>query len=161
MAFKRQSNFSFSSLSHLSSRNNTDFFPLLIEQKPLNPLQQDSPVPSLPCKQTSQQPTPGPSGTRWSEELFREPFQTKEPPIPGPILSSQPPGTIRLLSQNLRWLLHNQRRNILVSPNFTFLTLLKFSSPLLQPSPAFPATPCSIININDMPVGSPLPLLLP
>ncbi|MBW0590640.1 hypothetical protein O181_130355 [Austropuccinia psidii MF-1] len=31
---------------------------------------QDSPVPSLPCKQTLRQPTPGPSGTQWSEELF-------------------------------------------------------------------------------------------
>ncbi|MBW0541780.1 hypothetical protein O181_081495, partial [Austropuccinia psidii MF-1] len=30
-----------------------------------------SPVPSLPFEQTLRQPTPGPSGTRWSEELFR------------------------------------------------------------------------------------------
>ncbi|MBW0578877.1 hypothetical protein O181_118592, partial [Austropuccinia psidii MF-1] len=50
-----------------------------------------SPVPSLPRKQTPRQPTPGPSGTRWSEELFREPSRTKEPPIPGPSPSSQPP----------------------------------------------------------------------
>ncbi|MBW0537047.1 hypothetical protein O181_076762 [Austropuccinia psidii MF-1] len=51
---------------------------------------QDSLVPSFPCKQTPRKPTPGPSGTRWSEELFREPSQTKEPPIPGPSPSSQP-----------------------------------------------------------------------
>ncbi|MBW0557423.1 hypothetical protein O181_097138, partial [Austropuccinia psidii MF-1] len=63
--------FSFSSLSHFSSRNNTDFFPLLIEQNPQNPPRQDSPIPSLPREQTPWQPTPGPSGTRWSEELFR------------------------------------------------------------------------------------------
>ncbi|MBW0561716.1 hypothetical protein O181_101431 [Austropuccinia psidii MF-1] len=38
--------------------------------KPRNPPQQDSPVPSLPHKQLPWQPTPGPSGTQWSEELF-------------------------------------------------------------------------------------------
>ncbi|MBW0581159.1 hypothetical protein O181_120874, partial [Austropuccinia psidii MF-1] len=70
MAFKRQRKFSFSSLSHFSSRNNTDFFPLLIEKNPPNPPRKDSPVPSLPCEQTLQQTTPGPSGTQWSEELF-------------------------------------------------------------------------------------------
>ncbi|MBW0591009.1 hypothetical protein O181_130724 [Austropuccinia psidii MF-1] len=37
MGFKCQSKLSFSSLSHFSSRNNTDFFPLLIEQNPPNP----------------------------------------------------------------------------------------------------------------------------
>ncbi|MBW0579547.1 hypothetical protein O181_119262, partial [Austropuccinia psidii MF-1] len=47
-------------------------------------------TPNLPCKQTPRQPTPGPSGTQWSEELFCEPSQTKEPPIPGPSPSSQP-----------------------------------------------------------------------
>ncbi|MBW0527084.1 hypothetical protein O181_066799 [Austropuccinia psidii MF-1] len=61
-------------------------------QKPiqLNPLKQDSPVPSLPCEQTLRQPIPGPSGTQWSEDLFREPSQTDEPPIPGPSPSSKP-----------------------------------------------------------------------
>ncbi|MBW0542859.1 hypothetical protein O181_082574, partial [Austropuccinia psidii MF-1] len=38
-----------------------------VKQNPPNPPRQDSPVPSLPRKQT----TPGQSGTRWSEELFR------------------------------------------------------------------------------------------
>ncbi|MBW0580259.1 hypothetical protein O181_119974, partial [Austropuccinia psidii MF-1] len=41
------------------------------KNKPPKSPRQDSPVPSLPRKQTPQQPTPGPSGTRWSEELFR------------------------------------------------------------------------------------------
>ncbi|MBW0576674.1 hypothetical protein O181_116389 [Austropuccinia psidii MF-1] len=54
MGIKRQSKFSF------SSRNNTDFFPLLIEQNPPKPPRQDSPVPSLPREQTPRQPTPGP-----------------------------------------------------------------------------------------------------
>ncbi|MBW0565605.1 hypothetical protein O181_105320 [Austropuccinia psidii MF-1] len=88
MGFKCQSKFSFSSLSHFSSRNNTDFFPLLMERNPPDPPRQDSPIPSLPRKQTLRQPTPGPSGTRWSEELFRE------PPIPGPSPSSQPPDDV-------------------------------------------------------------------
>ncbi|MBW0479340.1 hypothetical protein O181_019055 [Austropuccinia psidii MF-1] len=47
-------------------------------------------TPNFPCKQTPRQPTPGLSGTQWSEELFRKPYQTKEPPIPGPSPSSQP-----------------------------------------------------------------------
>ncbi|MBW0526779.1 hypothetical protein O181_066494 [Austropuccinia psidii MF-1] len=48
-------------------------------------------TPKLPCKQTPRQPTPGPSGTQWSEELFGKPSPTKEPPIPGLSPSSQPP----------------------------------------------------------------------
>ncbi|MBW0524722.1 hypothetical protein O181_064437 [Austropuccinia psidii MF-1] len=68
----------------------------------------------MPCEQTPWQPTPGPSGTQWSEDLFRskqqaipflsitfdtreltlppfvEPSQYNEPPIPGPSPSSQP-----------------------------------------------------------------------
>ncbi|MBW0553459.1 hypothetical protein O181_093174 [Austropuccinia psidii MF-1] len=45
----------------------------------------NSPVPSLPWVQTLRQPTAGPSGTQWSEELLRK------PPMPGPSPSSQPP----------------------------------------------------------------------
>ncbi|MBW0479953.1 hypothetical protein O181_019668 [Austropuccinia psidii MF-1] len=37
---------------------------------------------------------------------------------------------------------------------FTFFTLLGFSSPLLCPSPACLATPSSIIIINNTPIGS-------
>ncbi|MBW0557630.1 hypothetical protein O181_097345 [Austropuccinia psidii MF-1] len=84
-----------------------------MELNQLNPLQQDSPFLSLPHKQTPRQPTPGPSGTPWSEDLFRckqpkfhlistldssvltvppfvEPSQTEEPPIPGPSPYSKP-----------------------------------------------------------------------
>ncbi|MBW0575949.1 hypothetical protein O181_115664, partial [Austropuccinia psidii MF-1] len=48
-------------------------------------------TPNFPREQTPPQPTPGPSGTQWSEELFREPSRIKELPIPGPSPSSQPP----------------------------------------------------------------------
>ncbi|MBW0578932.1 hypothetical protein O181_118647, partial [Austropuccinia psidii MF-1] len=41
------------------------------KQNPPDPPRQNSPVPSLPCEQTPRQPTPGPSGTGWLEELFR------------------------------------------------------------------------------------------
>ncbi|MBW0591542.1 hypothetical protein O181_131257, partial [Austropuccinia psidii MF-1] len=90
MGFKRQSKLPFSSLSHFSSCNNTKFFPLLIEQNPPNPPQQDSPIPSLPGEQTPWQPTPSQSGTQWSEELFGKCSQTKDPLIPGLSPSSQP-----------------------------------------------------------------------
>ncbi|MBW0563611.1 hypothetical protein O181_103326 [Austropuccinia psidii MF-1] len=62
------------------------------ERKPnqLNPPQQDSPIPSFPCEQTLQQPTPGLSGTQWLEDLFCEPLQMDAPPIPGPSPSSKP-----------------------------------------------------------------------
>ncbi|MBW0533130.1 hypothetical protein O181_072845 [Austropuccinia psidii MF-1] len=65
--------------------------------------------------------------------------------------------TLQLMSQNQRWLQHNPWRNHLVGPNFTFLTLLNFSSPLLRPSPVCPATPRLIIIIDDTPIGSPTP----
>ncbi|MBW0557009.1 hypothetical protein O181_096724, partial [Austropuccinia psidii MF-1] len=42
-------------------------------------------------KKTPWQFTPGPSGTRWSEDLFCEASQHKEPPIPGLSQSSEPP----------------------------------------------------------------------
>ncbi|MBW0487844.1 hypothetical protein O181_027559 [Austropuccinia psidii MF-1] len=113
MGFKCQSKFYFSSLTHFSSRNHTDLFPLCIEPNQPNLQQQGSPIPSLPCKKTPRQPTPGPSGTQWSEDFFRhkqpefhlistfdsseltfppfvEPSQMDEPPIPGPSPSSKP-----------------------------------------------------------------------
>ncbi|MBW0582427.1 hypothetical protein O181_122142 [Austropuccinia psidii MF-1] len=103
----------FSFLTPFSSCNHTDLFPLCIEPNQPNPLRQESPVPSFPCKQTPQPLTPGPSGTQWSEDLFHskqpefhlistfdsseltvppfvEPSQTAEPPIPGPSPSSKP-----------------------------------------------------------------------
>ncbi|MBW0511917.1 hypothetical protein O181_051632 [Austropuccinia psidii MF-1] len=45
---------------------------------------------NVTCKQTPRQLTPGPSGTQWLEDLFRQPSQPDEPPIPGPSPSSKP-----------------------------------------------------------------------
>ncbi|MBW0529791.1 hypothetical protein O181_069506 [Austropuccinia psidii MF-1] len=70
MGIKCQRKFSFSSLTYFPSPNPTEFFPLHVEQNQPTPMQQDSPVPSLPCKQTPQQPAPGLSGTQWLEDLF-------------------------------------------------------------------------------------------
>ncbi|MBW0567999.1 hypothetical protein O181_107714, partial [Austropuccinia psidii MF-1] len=60
------------------------------KQNQPNPPRQDCPVPSLPCKKTPRQWMPGPSGTQWREDLFGEPSQTNEPPIPGPSPSPEP-----------------------------------------------------------------------
>ncbi|MBW0527452.1 hypothetical protein O181_067167 [Austropuccinia psidii MF-1] len=114
MGFKRQSKSPFSSLTHFSLCNHTEFLPLHIEQIQLNALQQGSPVPSLPRKPNPSQPTPGLSGTQWSEDLFfrkeqkivllistfesseltvlpfLEPSQPNEPPIPGLSKPSEP-----------------------------------------------------------------------
>ncbi|MBW0531183.1 hypothetical protein O181_070898 [Austropuccinia psidii MF-1] len=84
-----------------------------VKQNQPNTPQKDSPVPSLPHKQTLRQPIPGPSGTQWLEDLFRskqpkfhlistfgsseltvptfvQPSQMDEPPIPGLSPSSEP-----------------------------------------------------------------------
>ncbi|MBW0513256.1 hypothetical protein O181_052971 [Austropuccinia psidii MF-1] len=61
------------------------------KQNPPNPPQQNSPIPHIPCEQASWQPTPGPSGTQWLEDLSCEPSQHNEPPIPGLSPSSEPP----------------------------------------------------------------------
>ncbi|MBW0497195.1 hypothetical protein O181_036910 [Austropuccinia psidii MF-1] len=50
-----------------------------VKQNQQNPLQQDSPIPSLPCEKPLRQPTPG-----------LKPSQPNEPPIPGPGPSSKP-----------------------------------------------------------------------
>ncbi|MBW0529139.1 hypothetical protein O181_068854 [Austropuccinia psidii MF-1] len=125
MGFKCQSKFSFSSLIHFRSRNNTHFFPLRIERNPPNPPQQDSPVPGMPHKKTPWQPTPGLSGTQWSEDLSHKPSQHNEPPIPGPSPSSEPPEVALMQSTE---------------------------DPF-----ACPATPCSVIIIDNTPIGSPPP----
>ncbi|MBW0548576.1 hypothetical protein O181_088291 [Austropuccinia psidii MF-1] len=121
MGFERQTKFSFSSLIHFRSRNHTDFFPLFIEQKPPNPPQQDSPIPSMPCE-----PTPrGPD----------EPFQHNEPPIPGLSPLSEPPEDI-----------------LTCEPVPEVAPTQSTEDPF-----ACPATPHSVIIIENMPVGSPPP----
>ncbi|MBW0497493.1 hypothetical protein O181_037208 [Austropuccinia psidii MF-1] len=59
------------------------------KQNPPNLLQQDTCLPHIPRKQTVLQPTPGPIGTQWLEDLFCKPSQHNEPPIPGPSQSSK------------------------------------------------------------------------
>ncbi|MBW0568394.1 hypothetical protein O181_108109 [Austropuccinia psidii MF-1] len=75
-----------------------------LKQNPLNIPQKDSHVTHRPCQKTPRKPTPGPSGTRWSEYLFCskqpsfpfasseltfpafvEPSQYHEPPIRGQV----------------------------------------------------------------------------
>ncbi|MBW0503449.1 hypothetical protein O181_043164 [Austropuccinia psidii MF-1] len=103
---------------------------------PPNPPQQDTPVPRMPCKQSLRQETPGLSGTQWSEDLSRQPSQHNEPPIPGPSPSSEP---------------HEDLSAHEPEPEVARMHSLE------EPF-AGPATPCLVIIIKDMPVGSsPIP----
>ncbi|MBW0499735.1 hypothetical protein O181_039450 [Austropuccinia psidii MF-1] len=93
-------------------------------------------TPNLPREQTLWQPTPGPSGTQWSEELLR----AKEPPIPAPSPSSEPPEDIPTRE-----------------PEPEVALTQSTEEPF-----ACPATPRSIIIIDNTPLGSPpSPLLQP
>ncbi|MBW0517187.1 hypothetical protein O181_056902 [Austropuccinia psidii MF-1] len=83
---------------------------------------------------TSQQPTPGLSGTQWLEDLSREPSQRDEPPIPGPSPSSKPPEDIPTCETEPE-----------VAP------MQSTEDPF-----ACPATPHSVIIIDNTPIGSPL-----
>ncbi|MBW0570378.1 hypothetical protein O181_110093 [Austropuccinia psidii MF-1] len=136
-----------------------------MEQSPPNPPQQDSSNPCMPCKKTLRQPTPGLSVTQCSEDLFHgkpknipflistfdsselnlppfvEPSQHNEPPIPGLNQSSKS---------------HEDTSTCEPEPEVALTQSMK--DPF-----ACPATPCSIIIIDDIPVGSttPLPWFLP
>ncbi|MBW0520755.1 hypothetical protein O181_060470 [Austropuccinia psidii MF-1] len=100
-----------------------------------------SPVPSsidlstikcLTRKKTPRQPTPGPSGTQWLEDLFREPSQTDEPPIPGLSPSLEP---------------HEDA--LTREPEPEVAPTQSMEEPFACPTP-----PHSVITINDTPVGS-------
>ncbi|MBW0560922.1 hypothetical protein O181_100637 [Austropuccinia psidii MF-1] len=121
------------------SRNHTDFFPLHIKQNPPNPPQQHSPIQYMPCEKTPRQPMPGPSGTRWSKDLSCEPSQHNEPPIPAPSPSSKPPEDIATSEPEPE----------------------EGPTQSMEEPFACPATPCLVIIINDMPVGSPTPTPVP
>ncbi|MBW0462884.1 hypothetical protein O181_002599 [Austropuccinia psidii MF-1] len=58
--------------------------PVPSKQKQQNPQRKDSPIPSLPREQTLRQLTPGPSGTQWSEDLFRGYAHWIPPHVPPP-----------------------------------------------------------------------------
>ncbi|MBW0499662.1 hypothetical protein O181_039377 [Austropuccinia psidii MF-1] len=102
-----------------------------------NKTHQIPPVPCMPHKQTPRQPTPGPSGTRWSEDLSREPSQHNEPPIPGLSPSSKPPEDVLTCKPEPE-----------VAPTQSTEDLF-----------ACPTTPCSVIIIDDMPGDPHLPLV--
>ncbi|MBW0498372.1 hypothetical protein O181_038087 [Austropuccinia psidii MF-1] len=107
-----------------------------------NPQQQDSPVPCMPCKQTPQPPTPGPSGTQWLEDLFYEPSQHNESPIPGSSQPSEP-----------------HEDTLTCGPEPEVAPMQSMEEPL-----ACLATPDSVIISDNTPIGSPpvpLPPLLP
>ncbi|MBW0522805.1 hypothetical protein O181_062520 [Austropuccinia psidii MF-1] len=129
------------------------------KKNPPNPPQQDSPVTCMPQKKPPRPPTPGLSGTQWSEDLFCckqlpflfliltfasseltlplfvEPSQHNEPPIPGPSQSSKP---------------HEDALTCRPEPEVAVMQSME------EPF-ACPATPTSIIIINDMPFGAPTP----
>ncbi|MBW0486846.1 hypothetical protein O181_026561 [Austropuccinia psidii MF-1] len=164
MGFKFQIKFSFSSLIHFSSCNNTDYLPLHIEPNQPNLPQQDSPIPSLPCKQSPRQLTPGLSGTQFLEDLFRnkqppfpfliltfassklnlppfiEPSQHNEPPIPGPSQSSEP---------------HEDTLTHEPEPEVALIQYIEEHF-----APARPATPASVFIIDNTPIGFPPPSTL-
>ncbi|MBW0489571.1 hypothetical protein O181_029286 [Austropuccinia psidii MF-1] len=107
------------------------------KQNPLNPPQQDTPIPCMPCKQTPRQPTPGPSGTRLLEDLFHEPSHHNEPPIPGPSQPSKP---------------HKDALTSEPEPEVALMQSMEEPFARL-------ATPTSVIIIDNAPVGSPPPFL--
>ncbi|MBW0525005.1 hypothetical protein O181_064720 [Austropuccinia psidii MF-1] len=89
----------------------------------------------MPHEQTLQQPTPGPGGTQWLEDFSCEPSQHNDPPIPGLSPSSEPPEDIPTCEPE---------------PEVALMQSTEESFACL-------ATPCLVIIIDDMPVGSPLP----
>ncbi|MBW0518027.1 hypothetical protein O181_057742 [Austropuccinia psidii MF-1] len=76
--------------------------------------------------------TPGPSGTQWLEDLSHEPSQNNEPPIPGLSPSSEPPEVIATREPEPE-----------VSPTQS-----------MEEPFSCPATPCSIIIIENTPIRS-------
>ncbi|MBW0548614.1 hypothetical protein O181_088329 [Austropuccinia psidii MF-1] len=137
------------------------------EQNPADPRQQDTPIPHMPCKQTPWKPTPGSSGTQWLEDLFCikqqaipfliltfdsseltlcpfvKPSQHNEPPIPGPSQCSQPQ-------------VPSHEDSLTREPEPEETPMQSTEEPFARP-----ATPPSIIIINNIPIGSPPSLEIP
>ncbi|MBW0523948.1 hypothetical protein O181_063663 [Austropuccinia psidii MF-1] len=135
MEFKCLSKSSFLSLTNFSSGSKTDSSSSPIEQNQTNPPLQDPPVPQITWEKTLPQPTPGPSRTQCELTLppFVEPPWHNVPPIPGP-------------SQASDYQLPSHEPEV---------------APVKSTEDCFacPATPPSIITINDMPVRTPHPPL--
>ncbi|MBW0470428.1 hypothetical protein O181_010143 [Austropuccinia psidii MF-1] len=110
----------FSSFTHFSSHNNTNFLFSPIEPNLQNPPQQDTPVPHMPCDELTL-------------PLFVEPSQCDEPPMPGPSPSSKPHEDVSARG-----------------PKSEVAPTQSSEEPF-----ACPATPRSVIIIENFPVGSP------
>ncbi|MBW0474490.1 hypothetical protein O181_014205 [Austropuccinia psidii MF-1] len=108
------------------------------KQNPANSQRQETPVTHIPCDQTPRQLTPGPSGTQWLEDLFHEPSQHDEPPIPGP-------------SQSSKSQVRSHENTLTREPEPEVALMQSTEEPF-----ACPDTPHSVIIINDTAVGSPL-----
>ncbi|MBW0474340.1 hypothetical protein O181_014055 [Austropuccinia psidii MF-1] len=117
-----------SSLTHFSSHNHNKYSSLPIEQNPPDPQQKETPVPHMPCKKAPRKPAPGPSC---------KPSQQDEPPIPGPGQSSK--------SQ-----VPSHEEALTPEPEPQVAPMQSMEEPF-----AFPATPRSVIIIDDMPISSP------
>ncbi|MBW0567164.1 hypothetical protein O181_106879 [Austropuccinia psidii MF-1] len=104
----------------------------------------------MPCEQTPWQPTSGP-----------KPSQHNDPPIPGPSPSSEPPEDIPTHEPEPEVAPMQSREDPFGKSPLLFLYSYQLFPPLLQSTLAHPATPCSVIIIHDMPIGSPLLILLP
>ncbi|MBW0562051.1 hypothetical protein O181_101766 [Austropuccinia psidii MF-1] len=86
----------------------------------------------MPGKKPLRQPTQGLSGTRWSEDLFHEPSQHNEPPIPGLSQPSKP-----------------HEDDLTREPEPEVALMQSMEEPFARP-----ATPTWVIIIDNMPVGS-------
>ncbi|MBW0496160.1 hypothetical protein O181_035875 [Austropuccinia psidii MF-1] len=116
-------------------------------------------TPSLPREQAPRQPTPGLSGTRWSEELFCKPSQAEEPPIPGRSPSSEPPEDVPTCEPEPEVAPTQSTEEPFGKSPLLFLCSYQLFLTFSSTSPARPPTPHSIIMIDNRPVGSPLPQL--
>ncbi|MBW0547459.1 hypothetical protein O181_087174 [Austropuccinia psidii MF-1] len=115
----------------------------------------------MPCEQTLQQPTPSPSGTRWSEDVSHKPSLHNEPPIPGPSQPSKPHEDASTHEPEPEVALTQSMEEPFGKYFFYCFPVPNFPSPLLQPSPVLLATPASVIIIDNMPIGTALPFLHP
>ncbi|MBW0535615.1 hypothetical protein O181_075330 [Austropuccinia psidii MF-1] len=117
-------------------------------------------MPNLPCKQIVWQLTPGLSGTQWLEDLFQQPSQPNEPHIQGLSQPSEPyENALTHEPEHELAPTQSMEEPFGKSPLHVFYYSQLFLTPP-YPTPARPATPSSVIIINNMPIRFPLPLLL-
>ncbi|MBW0483685.1 hypothetical protein O181_023400 [Austropuccinia psidii MF-1] len=119
-----------------------------MEQNPPNPLQQDTPVPWIPCKQTLQQLTSGP-----------RPSQHDEPPISGPSKPSEPHEDALTFEPEPEVALMKSTEEPFACPatpaSINIINNMPIGSPLLSPSPFIP--PPSTPSPEIPPIASKIP----